>query len=32
MPKYTVRVTRDFEEATVDLEVEAEGWEAEYAP
>lgn len=28
MPKYTVRVTRSFEEETVDLEVEADRWEA----
>ena len=27
MPKYTVRVTRSFEEETVDLEVEADSWE-----
>lgn len=27
MPKYTVRVTRAFEEDTVDLDIEAHNWE-----
>lgn len=28
MPVYLVRVTRDFVEETVDLEIEADSWEA----